>query len=281
MLLASFRKPTSLCCKSVLAVRIHWYFFKRSPQKIFDMLLGFHAERFPVSFVRPTMDSDRTVLGGKIPMLTNVEDFPKWRMSMEIHLGMQSNDLMASVDNGNHVPVNLNEHGLPFPNMDASTYTEKDLKLMARDRQAYSLIMSGLPYELQLSFTQHNNAKDLWLAILDRFEGDENIKENRRDFWLKQFNMFGYVQGETIQQHISRFNTLVSKLKSLGQVFVEHQLSKQLLDSLPMSWHNVCLALKDSPQFKEYTLAEVVKKIEYYDMEYKKRQMSNPSSAHK
>ena len=78
------------------------------------MLLGFHAKRFPVSFVRPTMDSDRAVLGGKILMLTNVEDFPKWRMSMEIHPGMQSNDLMASVANGNHVPVNLDDLGLPI-----------------------------------------------------------------------------------------------------------------------------------------------------------------------
>jgi len=112
-------------------------------------------------------------------------------------------------------------------------------------------------------------------------ESDENKNENTRDFWLKQFNMFGYVQGESIQQHICRFNTLVSKLKSFGQVFVEHQLSKQLLDSLPMSWNNVRLALKDSPRFKEYTLAEVIKKIEVYDMEYKKRQMLNPSSANK
>ena len=66
-------------------------------------------------------------------------------------------------------------------------------------------------------------------------DSDENIKENSRDYWYKQFNMIGYVQGESIQHHISRFNTLVSKPKSLGQVFVEHQLSKQLLDSLPMS----------------------------------------------
>ncbi|KAI3725189.1 hypothetical protein L1987_64967 [Smallanthus sonchifolius] len=78
-------------------------------------------------------------------------------------------------------------------------------------------------------FTEHT----IWESIV---KGNATLQERRFDLLLKQFNMFSYKKNETLSEQVTRFSTMINRLRKMGVKFEEYDLGKKLLDSLPDCW---------------------------------------------
>ncbi|KAI3821667.1 hypothetical protein L1987_09236 [Smallanthus sonchifolius] len=120
---------------------------------------------------------------------------------------------VESIVKGPHVPKTANADSLvPIDNPDL--YTEEDMKLVDRDNRALGSIILALPTELYLNFEQHETTQWLWNAPFLRFVGNAELQESRTNLLLKQYNMFNYKKNESLSEQVTRFTTMINRLRS-------------------------------------------------------------------
>ncbi|KAI3784168.1 hypothetical protein L1987_43262 [Smallanthus sonchifolius] len=174
-----------------------------------------------------------------------------------------------------HVPKTANVDGL-VSIADPDLYSEEDKKLIERDNCALGSIILALPNKLYLNFEQHETAQGLWNALCMRFEGNVALQESRTDLLLKQYNMFNYNKNASMSEQVTRYTTMINRLRKMGVRIEEYDVCKKLLDSLPVSWSIPCTLIKNTtPYLKSKTLDDIICLLESYELEAKKRELNN------
>ncbi|KAG8479822.1 hypothetical protein CXB51_029312 [Gossypium anomalum] len=105
---------------------------------------------------------------------------------------------------------------------------EKDWK--AINRLACGTIRSCLSREQRYAFSKETSANKLWVALEENF-----LKKNSQNklHLKKRLFRFTYVPGTTMNDHITKFNQLVTDLLNMDETFKDEDLALMLLGSLP------------------------------------------------
>ncbi|KAI3811068.1 hypothetical protein L1987_20784 [Smallanthus sonchifolius] len=110
----------------------------------------------------------------------------------------------------------------------------------------------------------------------DKFEGNTALQGSLTYLLLKQYNMFNYKKNETLSEQVTRFTTMINRLRKMGVKFEEYELCKKLLDSLPDTWSIPCMLIKNTtPDLKSKTLDDIICLSESYELTAKKRELNN------
>ncbi|KAI3814244.1 hypothetical protein L1987_18994 [Smallanthus sonchifolius] len=91
--------------------------------------------------------------------------------------------------------------------------------------------------EIAQGFKEYKTAKSLWDALVERFEGNLDMRESRKDMLRYKFNMFKYVKGESLESQIIRFTHLMTEMSGAGIEMTKGEINKKLLNSLPINWN--------------------------------------------
>ncbi|KAI3717452.1 hypothetical protein L1987_69082 [Smallanthus sonchifolius] len=208
-------------------------------------------------------------------MLKSISEFSNWKIMMKSYFKFTEHTLWESIVKGPHIPKTTIDDGL-VPIADPDLYSEEDKKLIHRDNRALGSIILALPIELYLNFEQHETTQGLWNALCLRFEGNAALQESRTDLLLKQYNMFSYKKNETLSEQVTRFITMINRLRKMGVKFEEYDLGKKLLDSFPDCWSIPCMLIKNTtPDLKSKTLDDIICLLESYELDAKKRELNN------
>jgi len=130
----------------------------------------------------------------------------------------------------------------------------------------------ALSNDILNSFPTITTAQRLWNGLQTRFEGNDEIKEGKKDLSFTQFQMFSYVLGESLSAHLTRFTTLVGKCQSMGIRLSTDQLNKKLLASLPPAWSQICMNLKSRMDVSTESMDNVISSLQAYEMDAQLRQ---------
>ncbi|XP_052619584.1 uncharacterized protein LOC128125962 [Lactuca sativa] len=112
-------------------------------------------------------------------------------------------------------------------------YTDEEFeKVEDQERDLAALTMALCP-DIAQGFREYTSAKDLWEALIEVYEGNENMKESRQDMLRQKFNMFNYVLGETLEAQLQRFTALTTNMNIAGIFLTKYEINKKLLNALP------------------------------------------------
>ncbi|KAG8479441.1 hypothetical protein CXB51_029725 [Gossypium anomalum] len=105
---------------------------------------------------------------------------------------------------------------------------EKDWK--AINRLACGTIRSCLSREQRYAFSKETSANKLWVALEENF-----LKKNSQNklHLKKRLFRFTYIPGTIMNDHITKFNQLVTDLLNMDEIFKDEDLALMLLGSLP------------------------------------------------
>ena len=176
-----------------------------------------------------------TIMGTttRIPRLLNADGYYEWKYRMENYLKMKDNRLWRSISKGPTLLTIVDSAtGDPKPKPIA-LYTEDDFNKTDADNTALATLTMALSPDIAQGFRQYKTAQDLWNALEDVYEGNDDMKESRQDSLRQQFNMFNHIVGETLEAQLQRFITLHTQLKTFGVLVSETEINKKLLNSLP------------------------------------------------
>ena len=93
-------------------------------------------------------------------------------------------------------------------------YTDADWEMVEQDQKAYATLTMALAPVIAQGFRQYKDAKSLWEALMEVYDGNEDMKESRQDSLRQKFNMFNHVLGESLERQMQRFAALNTKLSA-------------------------------------------------------------------
>ncbi|GKC65171.1 hypothetical protein Tco_1097769, partial [Tanacetum coccineum] len=166
-----------------------------------------------------SMDSDKYLEGQFMqrPPLFESDSFIYWKNRFETYVKSKDLDLWHVITNGDFQPIEQN----PKTKLDEVIPFEKqsdDLKKrLAKNNEAKMVIYNALPRKEYERIFMCNTAKEIWKTLLITHQGNSQVKDNKIDLLVQQYEQFVISEDESIDSAFARFNTIITSLKALDE----------------------------------------------------------------
>ncbi|GJW22621.1 zf-CCHC domain-containing protein [Tanacetum coccineum] len=165
------------------------------------------------------MDSDKYLEGKSMqrPPLFESDHFIYWKNRFETYVKAKDLDLWHIILNGDFPPVAKNEitqvlEVVPFEQQD------DDLKKkLAKNNEAKMVLYNALPKKEYERIFMCKTAKDIWQSLLITHQGNSQVKDNKINLLVQQYEQFTILEEESIDSGFARFNTIITRLKPLDE----------------------------------------------------------------
>nr|GEV86886.1 copia protein [Tanacetum cinerariifolium] len=87
--------------------------------------------------------------------------------------------------------------------------------------------------------------KDIWQSLLIAHQGNSQVKDNKIDLLVQQYEQFTILEEESIDSGFARFNTIITSIKALDEGFSSKNYVRKFLRALHPKWR-----AKDSEIYK-------------------------------
>ncbi|XP_076949135.1 uncharacterized protein LOC143621664 [Bidens hawaiensis] len=112
-----------------------------------------------------------------------------------------------------------------------------DLRMKKRDDKALSMLKLGLSWEILTTVNHQKNAKDMYDAVIEMFEGNTELRDIKKDRLKQQLDRFKFKEGESLKLVLQRFMTIVNEIRTTNLQISDFELNKKLLSSLSGKWY--------------------------------------------
>ncbi|GJY65117.1 hypothetical protein Tco_0466577 [Tanacetum coccineum] len=157
----------------------------------------------------------------------------------------------------------LEEHW-PVPFEKGSVRTgEFETNVKSKDIDLWNIIVHG-DYKPTIKNLEYERifmcktAKDVWNSLVITHQGNKQVKDNKIDLFVQQYEQFIIFDDETIDCAFSRFNTIVTSLKALDESFSSCNHVRKLLRALPTKWRQKVTAIEECKDLSTLLLDELI-----------------------
>ncbi|GKC99186.1 retrovirus-related pol polyprotein from transposon TNT 1-94, partial [Tanacetum coccineum] len=151
------------------------------------------------------------------PPLFESDSFIYWKNRFETYVKSKDLDLWHVITNGDFHPTDQN----PETKLDEVIPFEKqsdDLKKrLAKNNEAKMVIYNALPRKEYERISMCDTAKEIWKTLLITHQVNSQVKDNKIDLLVQQYEQFVISKDESIDSAFARFNTIITSLKVLDE----------------------------------------------------------------
>ncbi|GJX46458.1 zf-CCHC domain-containing protein [Tanacetum coccineum] len=188
----------------------------------------------------------------------------------ETYVKSKDLDLWHVITNGDFQPIVQN----PKTKLDEVTPFEKqtdDLKKrLAKNNEAKMVIYNALPRKEYERIFMCNMAKEIWKTLLITHQGNSQVKDNKIDLLVQQYEQFVISEDESIDSAFARFNTIITSLKALDEGYSSKNYVRKFLRALHPKWRAKVTAIEESKDLTSLSLDELIGNLKVYEMIIKK-----------
>nr|GEV00297.1 zf-CCHC domain-containing protein/UBN2 domain-containing protein [Tanacetum cinerariifolium] len=188
----------------------------------------------------------------------------------ETYVKSKDFDLWHIITNDDFQPIEQNlktklDEVIPFEKQ------SDDLKKwLAKNNEAKLVIYNALPRkEFEIIF-MCNTAKEIWKNLLITYQGNSQVKDNKIDLLVQQYEQFVISEDESIDSAFARFNTIITSLKALGEGYSSKNYVKKFLRALHSKWRAKVTVIEESKDLTSQSLDEVIGNLKVHEMIIKK-----------
>ncbi|KAM0041663.1 hypothetical protein Hdeb2414_s0011g00368951 [Helianthus debilis subsp. tardiflorus] len=173
----------------------------------------------------------------RIPRLLLGGSFLEWKFRFIQYMKIKYPKAWRSICDGPAVITNVIDDARGTTAIKPeSEYNEEDHEKVETDGKALAMLHSALVLEINVGVREAKSVQELWNSLLAMYEGNEEMKESKRDMLTQRFNMFNHFPGETLENQIQRFISLISEMRTHDMPLQNSVVNKKLLNALPRSW---------------------------------------------
>ncbi|GJY17610.1 retrovirus-related pol polyprotein from transposon TNT 1-94 [Tanacetum coccineum] len=144
------------------------------------------------------------------------------------------------------------------------------LKKLAKNNEAKMLIYNALPRKEYERIFMCKTAKEIWDTLLITHQGNSQVKDNKIDLLVQQYEQFTIPKEESIDNAFSRFNTIITSLKALDEGFSSKNYVRKFLRALHPKWRAKVTATEESKDLTSLSLDELIGNLKVYEVIIKK-----------
>ncbi|GJZ99196.1 hypothetical protein Tco_0671747 [Tanacetum coccineum] len=114
------------------------------------------------------------------------------------------------------------------------------------------------------------NTKEIWETLLITHQGNSQVKDNKIDLFVQQYEQFTILEEESIDNAFARFKTIITSLKTLVEGFSSKNYVREFLRALHLKWCVNVTAIEESKDLTSLSLDELIGNFKVYEVTIKK-----------
>nr|GEX85942.1 hypothetical protein [Tanacetum cinerariifolium] len=108
--------------------------------------------------------------------------------------------------------------------------------------------------------------KEIWHTLIITHQDNSQVKDCKIDLLTQQYKKFVILSEETIDSGFTRFNAIVTSLKSLDQNYPNKNHVRKFLHALPLKWRAKVTAIEEAKDLATLPLDELTGNLKVYKM---------------
>ncbi|GKD09046.1 hypothetical protein Tco_1188731 [Tanacetum coccineum] len=118
------------------------------------------------------------------------------------------------------------------------------------------VLYNALPKKEYERIFMCKTAKDIWQSLLVTHQGNSQVKDNKIDLFVQQYEQFIILEEESIDSGFARFNTIITSLKALDEGFSSKNSVRKFLRALHPKWREKVMTIEESKDLSSLALDE-------------------------
>ncbi|GJR83096.1 zf-CCHC domain-containing protein [Tanacetum coccineum] len=132
------------------------------------------------------------------------------------------------------------------------------------------VIYNALPRKEYEIIFMCNTAKEIWKTLLITHRGNSQVKDNKIDLLVQQYEQFVISEDESIDSTFARFNTIITSLKALDEGYSSKNYVRKFLKALHLKWRAKVMTIEESKDLTSLSLDELIGNLKVHEMIIKK-----------
>nr|GEV70930.1 DUF4219 domain-containing protein/UBN2 domain-containing protein [Tanacetum cinerariifolium] len=113
-------------------------------------------------------------------------------------------------------------------------------------------------------------AKDIQQSFLITHQGNTQVKDNKTDLLVQQYEQFTILEEESIDSGFARFNTIITSLKALDEGFSSKNYVRKFFRALHPKWRAKVTTIEESKDLSLPALDELIGNLKVHKVVMKK-----------
>nr|GEU78807.1 zf-CCHC domain-containing protein/DUF4219 domain-containing protein/UBN2 domain-containing protein [Tanacetum cinerariifolium] len=164
----------------------------------------------------------------------------------ETYVKAKDLDLWHIILNGDFLPVARNKETQILKVVAFEEQSDDFKKKLTKNNEAKMILYNALPKKKYERIFMCKMAKDIWQSLLITHKGNNQVKDNKIDLFVQQYEQFTIFEEESIDSGFARFNTIITNLKALDEGFSNKNYVRKFLRALHPKWKAKVMAIEES-----------------------------------
>jgi hypothetical protein len=196
--------------------------------------------------------------------------FIYWKNRFETCVKSKDIDLWYIIIEGDTIPNFKDDTNGKDEDSSFTKHNEDQKKLIAKNNEAKMMFYNALPKKEYERVFMCKTAKEIWQSIIVTHQGNSQVKDNKIDLLIQQYEQFSIPEDEIIDCAFARFNTIITSLKALDESFCSKNFVRKFLRALHPKWRAKVTAIEESKDFSSMSLDELIGNLKVHEVVMKK-----------
>ncbi|GJR52418.1 zf-CCHC domain-containing protein [Tanacetum coccineum] len=215
-----------------------------------------------------SMDSDKYLEAQSMQRspLFESDCFIYWKNRFETYVKAKDLDLWHIIMNGDFSPVAKNEVTKVLEIVPFEEQTDELKNKLAKNNEAKMVLYNDLTKKEYERILMCKMAKDIWQSLLITHQGNSQVKDNKIDLLIQQYEQFTILEEESIDSSFARFNTIITSLKALDEGYSSKNHVRKFLRALHPKWRAKVTATEESKDLSPLALDELIGNLKVHEV---------------
>ncbi|GJT48791.1 hypothetical protein Tco_0974948 [Tanacetum coccineum] len=206
------------------------------------------------------MESEKYLEGQSMqrPPLFKSDGFIYWKNRFETYVKSKDLDLWHVITDGDFPPIQNNPETKKDEVVPFHKQNDDLKKKLAKNNEAKMVIYNALPRKEYERIFMCQTAKEIWDTLLITHQGNNQVKANKIDLLVQQYEQFMIPEEESIDNAFAKFNTIITNLKALDEGFSKKNCVRKFLRALHPKWRAKVTAIEESKNLTTISLDELI-----------------------
>ncbi|GJR54862.1 hypothetical protein Tco_1405383 [Tanacetum coccineum] len=139
-------------------------------------------------------------------------------------------------------------------------------KKLGKNNKAKMTLYNALPRKEYEKVFMYKTAMEVWHTLIITHQGNAQVKNYKIDLLTQEYENFSISNEETIDSGFTRFNAIVTTLKSLDTDHSSKNYVRKFLRALPLKWRAKVAPIEEAKDFATLPLDELIGNLKVYEM---------------
>ncbi|GJY65824.1 zf-CCHC domain-containing protein [Tanacetum coccineum] len=192
------------------------------------------------------------------PPLFESDHFIYWKNRFETYVKAKDLDIWHIILNGDFPSVARNKETHVIETVPFEQQDDDLKKKLAKNNEAKMVLYNALPKKEYKRIFICKTAKDIWQSLLITHKCNSQVKDNKIDLLVQQYEQFTILEEESIDSGFARFNTIITSLKALDEGFSSKNYVRKFLRALHPKWRAKVTAIEELKDLSSLALDELI-----------------------